>query len=173
MDALTLDYTVKFPLSLVISRRSITFYQLLFRHLLQLTHLEGELTSVWAFQKGSLWKSTGVPASIALGKTDRELNALRRVYHSLDQFKSRTFALRSRMFYYVQQLFSFIVSEVLEVNARVLENKLEKVTTVDQLLRDHKDFLETCLKECLLTNEQLLVVSPLFFSGGYTESVAD
>ncbi|KAG1840354.1 hypothetical protein DFJ58DRAFT_810541 [Suillus subalutaceus] len=29
--------------------------------------------------------------------------------------------------------------------------KLAKVTTVDQLLRDHVDFLDTYLKECILT----------------------
>lgn len=78
---------------------------------------------------------------------------------SLDQFKAQVFALRSRMFCYVQQLYSFIVSEVLEVNWQVLEEKLEKVEMVDQLLQDHTDFLDTCLKECLLTNENLLTVS--------------
>lgn len=36
--------------------------------------------------------------------------------------------------------------------------KLTKVTTVDQLLRDHVDFLDTCLKECMLTSAKLLRV---------------
>ena len=41
-----------------------------------------------------------------------------------------------------------------------LEAKLEagKVTTVDQLLRDHVDFLDTCLKECMLTSDKALRV---------------
>lgn len=70
------------------------------------------------------------------------------------------FGLRARMFSFVQQMYSFAVSGVLEVNWTTLERKLEKVETVDQLLRDHVDFLDTCLKECLLTNEKLLTVSP-------------
>lgn len=58
----------------------------------------------------------------------------------------------------MQQMYSFAVSGVLEVNWRALETKLEKVETVDQLLRDHVDFLDTCLNELLLTNEKLLQV---------------
>ncbi|KAF6752840.1 gamma-tubulin complex component 2 [Ephemerocybe angulata] len=40
--------------------------------------------------------------------------------------------------------------------ATKLEAKLERVTTVDQLLRDHMDYLETCMKECMLTSSKLL-----------------
>lgn len=65
------------------------------------------------------------------------------------------------MLLFVQQMYSFAVSEVLEPNWRKLEKVLEKVQTVDELLRDHVDFLDTCLKECLLTNEKLLIVRSL------------
>lgn len=68
------------------------------------------------------------------------------------------------MFLFVQQMYSFAVSEVLEPNWRKLEKVLEKVQTVDELLRDHVDFLDTCLKECLLTNEKLLIVRSSFLS---------
>ncbi|KAG2038090.1 Spc98 family-domain-containing protein [Suillus americanus] len=47
IDILTLDYNVKFPLSLVVSRKSILRYQLLFRFLLHLKHVEQSLTSMW------------------------------------------------------------------------------------------------------------------------------
>ncbi len=40
IDALVFDYSVKFPLSLVISRKTILRYQLLFRFLLNLKHAE-------------------------------------------------------------------------------------------------------------------------------------
>ena len=39
-EALVFDYAVPFPLSLVVSRVTLTRYQLLFRHLLSLRHLE-------------------------------------------------------------------------------------------------------------------------------------
>lgn len=64
------------------------------------------------------------------------------------------------MLSFVQQILAFATFEVLEPNWRVLETKLAKVTTVDQLLRDHVDFLDTCLKECMLTSSKLLRVCP-------------
>lgn len=65
------------------------------------------------------------------------------------------------MLAFVQQILAFATFEVLEPNWRKLEEKLEggKVETVDQLLRDHVDFLDTCLKECMLTSAKLLRAS--------------
>ena len=143
---MTLDYTAQFPLSLVISRKTILRYQLLFRHLLQLKHLSNGLGATWLeHHKSPVWRN----------KT---------AHPELDKWKSRVFALRARMFLFVQQMYSFAVSEVLEPNWRKLEKVLEKVQTVDELLRDHVDFLDTCLKECLLTNEKLLIVRSSFLS---------
>lgn len=68
------------------------------------------------------------------------------------------FALRARMYDFIQQMFDFAVSEVLEVRWAELRAKLEKCETVDELLHDHDDFLNTCTNECLLTNEKLLDV---------------
>ena len=62
------------------------------------------------------------------------------------------------MLAFVQQILAFVTFEVLEPNWRALEAKLEKVVTVDQLLRDHVDFLDTCLKESMLTSSKLLKV---------------
>lgn len=68
------------------------------------------------------------------------------------------------MLAFVQQILAFATFEVLEPNWRKLEGRLEagKVETVDQLLRDHVDFLDTCLKECMLTSSKLLRVSPSY-----------
>ncbi|KIK01193.1 hypothetical protein K443DRAFT_678657 [Laccaria amethystina LaAM-08-1] len=138
IDALTLDYTVKFPLSLVISRKTILRYQLLFRFLLHLKHVEQSLSSMWIEQKTSAWRSP-MPN-----------------HPEFATWRLRVCLLRSRMLAFVQQILAFSTFEVLEPNWRALEAKLEKVTTVDQLLRDHVDFLDTCLKECMLTSEKLL-----------------
>jgi gamma-tubulin complex component 2 len=62
------------------------------------------------------------------------------------------------MLSFVQQILAFVTFEVLEPNWHALEGKLQKVTTVDQLLRDHEDFLDTCLKESMLTSSKLLKV---------------
>ncbi|KAJ8072256.1 gamma tubulin complex Spc97/GCP2 subunit Alp4 [Marasmius tenuissimus] len=138
IDALTLDYNVKFPLSLVISRKTILRYQFLFRFLLHLKHVEQSLATMWIEQKTGAWRHL-VPDHVDFNK-----------------WRLRVFLLRAKMLSFVQQILSFATSEVLEPNWRTLEAKLDKVTTVDQLLRDHVDFLDTCLKECMLTSKKLL-----------------
>lgn len=138
IDALALDYTVKFPLSLVISRKTILRYQLLFRFLLHLKHVEQSLASMWIEQKTTPWRRA-VPS-----------------HPEFEQWRLRVTHLRTRMLTFVQQILAFVTFEVLEPNWRALEVKLTKVTTVDQLLRDHVDFLDTCLKECMLTSAKLL-----------------
>ncbi|ORY34102.1 Spc98 family-domain-containing protein [Naematelia encephala] len=139
IDALSFDYSVKFPLSLVISRKTITRYQLIFRFLLHLHHLESALSAMWLEHKAPQWRSN-------CGNDDME------------KWKTRIFSLRSRMLAFVRQVLAFATGEVLETNWRALEGKLAKVQTVDQLLRDHVDFLDTCLKQCMLTTSKLLSV---------------
>ncbi|KAH7890415.1 Spc98 family-domain-containing protein [Phlebopus sp. FC_14] len=128
----------KFPLSLVISRKTILRYQLIFRFLLNLKHVEQSLASMWIEQKTNTWRK---PAPN---------------HPEFEKWRLRVALLRARMLAFVQQILAFVTFEVLEPNWRSLEAKLAKVTTVDQLLRDHVDFLDTCLKECMLTSAKLL-----------------
>ncbi|GAA6060329.1 hypothetical protein JCM10212_000426 [Sporobolomyces blumeae] len=137
-DAFNLDYTVKFPLSLVLSRKSITYYQMIFRHLLRLKHLERVFLETWTEHlKTPAWRK-------------------RSPYPELQAWKGRVFALRARMYDLIQQMFDFAVSEVLENRWAELKKRLDGAETVDQLLKDHDNFLNTCTNECLLTNEKLL-----------------
>lgn len=156
IDALALDYNVKFPLSLVISRRTILRYQLIFRFLLHLKHVEQSLSSMWIEHKTSPWRrSTRPPTSRASSPASTPAND----WHTdFENWRKRVFLLRTRMLAFVQQVLAFCTFEVLEPNWRKLEEKLRagKVETVDQLLRDHVDFLDTCLKECMLTSSKLL-----------------
>ncbi|GAA5870431.1 hypothetical protein JCM8547_004030 [Rhodosporidiobolus lusitaniae] len=137
-DVFNLDYSVQFPLSLVLSRKSITYYQMIFRHLLRLKHLERVFQETWTEHlKTPCWRR-------------------RSPYPELQAWKGRVFALRARMYDFIQQMFDFAVSEVLETRWAALRKKMETVGTVDQLLKDHDNFLNTCTSECLLTNEKLL-----------------
>ena len=131
---------MKFPLSLVISRKTILRYQLVFRFLLHLKSVEQSLASMWIEQKTTTWRKS-VPN-----------------HPEFEKWRLRVLLLRARMLAFVQQILAFVTFEVLEPNWRSLEAKLAKVTTVDQLLRDHVDFLDTCLKECMLTSAKLLRV---------------
>lgn len=151
--ALTLDFEVGFPLSLVVSRVTLTRYQVLFRYLLSLRHLETCLTGSWKDQeKDRIWNRTS---------PDRRIEA----------WKRRAWCLRSRMLCFVQQLLYFCTSEVIEPNWAAFMTRLEAAEvaerdgsgtnkwTVDELMQNHVDFLATCLKECMLTNSKLLNVS--------------
>lgn len=156
-EALTLDYAVPFPLSLVVSRVTLTRYQLLFRYILSLRHLETLLVSSWAeHSKVSTWHRKS---------SDRRI----------EFWKRRAWCLRSRMLCFVQQLLYFCTNEVIEPNWVAFMSRLKSAEsgedaveggkvkrTVDELMQDHVDFLATCLKECMLTNSKLLRVSTSF-----------
>ncbi|KAJ5464130.1 hypothetical protein N7475_007265 [Penicillium sp. IBT 31633x] len=155
-DALELDYSVPFPLSLVISRKTVLRYQLIFRHLLSLRHLETLLVTSWADQNKTIsWRHKS---------SDRRLEI----------WKRRAWNLRAKMLLFVQQLLYFCTAEVIEPNwiglmdrvnrvdadaSEVEENDMKQANrTVDELMQDHVDFLDTCLKECMLTQAKLLKI---------------
>jgi gamma-tubulin complex component 2 len=161
-QALVFDYAMPFPLSLVVSRVTLTRYQLLFRYLLSLRHLETSLVECWGEQgKNGAWKH-------------RSRNP------RIEAWKRRAWTLRARMLVFVQQLLYYCTAEVIEPNwvslmSRLKEEGKEDIKgkgrttedngspqvkrTVDELMQDHVDFLATCLKECMLTNSKLLRVS--------------
>jgi gamma-tubulin complex component 2 len=179
-DALVLDYAVPFPLSLVVSRVTLTRYQLLFRYLLSLRHLETLLLTTWSDQSQN-------PAWRHRSKNPR-----------IEQAKRKAFSLRARMLIFVQQLIYYCTAEVIEPNWQGMMSRLNTKEgdsaststsasandgsregkagkedaepgvkrTVDELMQDHVDFLATCLKECMLTNAKLLKVRsfPLLLS---------
>jgi gamma-tubulin complex component 2 len=150
--SLQLDYSVPFPVSLVISRKTVWRYQALFRYLLSLRYLEQQLVSSWqTHNRVTVW-------------THKSSNT------GLEHWKRRAFTLRARMLVFVQQLLYFCTAEVIEPNWQSLMARINKkdeskedgnqvVRTVDELMQHHVDFLDTCLKECMLTNSRLLRVS--------------
>lgn len=164
-NALELDYSVPFPLSLVISRKTVLRYQLLFRYLLSLRHLETLLVGSWnEHTKAVSWRHKSSNPR-------------------LEMWKRRAWTLRARMLVFVQQLLYFCTAEVIEPNWQALIARLEgrerkegghaatvasasspsaevkqPSRTVDELMQDHVDFLDTCLKECMLTNSKLIRV---------------
>ncbi|KAI0746314.1 Spc98 family-domain-containing protein [Daedaleopsis nitida] len=160
IEALTLDYHVKFPLSLVISRKTILRYQLIFRFLFHLKHVEQSLLSMWIEHKTAPWRRPMRPRGTGTdaGRQTPQPTPPNDWHLEFENWRKRIFLLRTRMLAFVQQILAFTTFEVLEPNWRKLEDKLEagKVETVDQLLRDHVDFLDTCLKECMLTSSTLL-----------------
>lgn len=157
-DAMVFDYSMPFPLSLVVSRVTLTRYQLIFRWLLSLRHLETLLLGVWTEHTSAKpWRHQSADPAVSL-------------------WKRKVWTLRARMLVFVQQLLYYCTAEVIEPNWQALMTRLRgndgdnsqkeeadarrnaARRTVDELMQDHIDFLATCLKECMLTNGKLLRV---------------
>lgn len=185
IDAFVLNLSVQFPVSLILNKKSMTKYQLLFRHLFYCKHVERLLCSSWLDQKYScpstrtthsspskLSNQENTPfhkesngksdSKVRIGEKEKSLVEIRKdsriLSPQLRSIQSQINALRMRMLTFVQQLLYYACFEVLEPNWRALEVSLQKVDTVDEVLSYHEDFLDTCLKECLLTNPKLLKV---------------
>lgn len=106
-ETFTLDFQVDFPVSLIISKKSITKYQLIFRHLFYLKFLERNLSQTWA-------RSQSLKKAIR-GKGD-----------DLKQFMKGCDVLRHRMLNFVQNLEYYSCFEVLEPQWNTFENKMKE-----------------------------------------------
>ncbi|KAK9475978.1 Spc98 family-domain-containing protein [Lipomyces japonicus] len=140
IQALQFDFSIPFPLSLVISRKTILRYQLLFRHLVALKNLEQLLGLAWL-------ETTKNAGWIQISKS-----------RQLQKWKAKAWNLRAKMLVFIQQVLYFSTTEVMEPNWSSLMSGIKDIKTVDILMQNHVDFLDTCLKECMLTNARLLRV---------------
>jgi gamma-tubulin complex component 2 len=131
MEAFALDYEISWPLSIVISRKELTKYQLIFRHLFFCNHVKRQLSRTWLSHQ-----------------TLKELD--------LRQALAPTYTLRHRMLHFIQNLLYYMMVEVLEPRHHELEQNVNTTSTVDEVLLHHSEFLDTCLKECLLSNHELI-----------------
>ena len=164
-EALEFKFSVPFPLSLVISIKTVLRYQILFRYLVSLRHLEGLLLNSWEdHHKVLSWIHKSADPK-------------------LERWKRRAWTLRARMLVFVQHFTYYCTAEVIEPNWQTLMTRVNgcEVTnedgskstnrTVDELMEDHVDFLDTCLKECMLMNPKLLKVSPRLLSSAQTRYI--
>ncbi|KAK2099355.1 hypothetical protein P7K49_024806 [Saguinus oedipus] len=68
------------------------------------------------------------------------------------------FTLRQRMLNFVQNIQYYMMFEVMEPTWHILEKNLKSASNIDDVLGHHTGFLDTCLKDCMLTNPELLKV---------------
>jgi len=133
LESFSFDYVVKWPTSLVISRKALTRYQILFRHLFYCKHVERQLCNVWMGNKQT------------------------KMWHlSRSRWYAAAFALRQRMLNFVQNFEYYMMFEVIEPNWHCFQQNMAKVSNVDDVLAFHTDFLDSCLKDCMLTSTELL-----------------
>ncbi|KAA0161291.1 hypothetical protein FNF31_03905 [Cafeteria roenbergensis] len=133
-QAIALSVEVPWPVSLVISPDSLIKYRLLFRHLFLCKHVERKLSAAWTSLQGC-----------------KELRLRREL--------AQAHALRARMQHFVRNLVYYMTIEAMEPRWAEMQRDLAACETVDALSAAHERFLDTSLKECLLTS--LEVFKPL------------
>lgn len=173
-EALELDYSVPFPLSLIISRKTIIRYQLILRYTLSLRHLENTLIESWSeHSKATSW----------IHKSSNR---------RIEVWKRRAWNLRARMLVFVQQMLFYATAEVLEPQWQKLMTKVDALEpstsdtppgsshstnktpdaapfkpaqTVDALMQEHLDMLDSCMKDLGLTQSKLLRIHAKMTAG--------
>uniref|UniRef100_A0A8C4NDF2 Gamma-tubulin complex component n=2 Tax=Eptatretus burgeri TaxID=7764 RepID=A0A8C4NDF2_EPTBU len=135
IEAFSFDYTVMWPLSLIISRKSLTRYQMIFRHLFYCKYVERQLCNLWLINKA---------VKVDFLKSSKWIRV--------------AFALRQRMLNFMQNIQYYMMCEVIEPNWHLFENNLKTVSNIDDVLFCHTNFLDICLKDCMLTNPELLQI---------------
>ncbi|EDW66093.1 gamma-tubulin complex component 2 homolog isoform X1 [Drosophila virilis] len=128
LECFAFTYEVKWPVSLVLNHIAITKYQMLFRQLFYCKHVERQLCKIW--KENSIAKKFSP--------------------HAAELYRS-AFTLRQRMMNAVQNLEYYMMIEIIEPNWHIFIEKMKNVENVDMVLSLHQDFLDLCLKNCMLT----------------------
>lgn len=132
LETFSLSYKVMWPLSIVISRKALTKYQLIFRLLFHCKHVSRQLCGAWQVHQGIRaidMRGTAIPRSSLLCRS---------------------------MLKFVNSLLHYLTFEVLEPNWHIMHSRLQTVKSIDEVIHFHDFFLEKCLKECLLLLPVLL-----------------
>ncbi|MCO5570182.1 hypothetical protein L7F22_023900 [Adiantum nelumboides] len=131
LETFTLNYKVQWPLSLVISRKALMKYQLIFRLLFHFKHVERQLCGTWQVHQAT--------------------RGLRFIATSMP----RSYVLCQRMLHFTQTFVHYLTFEVIEPNWHVMHGKLQAVKSIDEVISQHDYFLDKCLKECVLLWPQI------------------
>ncbi|KAL2913523.1 gamma tubulin complex Spc97/GCP2 subunit Alp4 [Polyrhizophydium stewartii] len=188
VEAFTLGYSVGFPLSLVINRKVLTKYQMIFRQLFLCKYIERLLSGTWLGQNRLQSKVDGRVRSFFAGKplagrsgassssasqgfaaqrgsnggsgssSADDLSPFGAPLLSDTSVIGRISLLRERMLHFIKMFMYYVFFDVLEPNWFAMEKQLRKASTIDEILAVHDDFLDSCLKECMLTNPKLIRV---------------
>jgi gamma-tubulin complex component 2 len=138
MASFSLDYVVKWPLSLIINKRTLFKYQVLFRHVYLMKDVERKLCNVWLCTKSG---------ELCLDRNYK--------YYSI------ACALKQRMLNFVQNLLNYMTFEVFESSWISFEEKLRQVTNIDDVISLHGAFLDCCLRDCIIQSRSFLNIQKI------------
>ncbi|KAM7279578.1 hypothetical protein ACFE04_006712 [Oxalis oulophora] len=132
LETFSLSYKVQWPLSIVISKKALTKYQLIFRLLFHCKHVERQLCGAWQLHQGVRTlnaQGTAIPRSSLLCRS---------------------------MLKFINSLLHYLTFEVLEPNWHVMHDRLQTAKSIDEVIQHHDFFLDKCMRECLLLLPELL-----------------
>lgn len=132
LETFSLSYKIQWPLSIVISRKALTKYGLIFRFLFHCKHVERQLCGAWQLHQGV------------------------RALNSHGTAISRSSLLCRSMLKFVNSLLHYLTFEVLEPNWHVMHGRLQTAKSIDEVIQHHDFFLDKCLRECLLLLPELI-----------------
>lgn len=135
VEAFSFSYDVQWPMSLVLSTRAITCYQMIFRQLFFCKHVERQLCQVWLSNK------SGKDLDLS-----QDLNG-----------KADIFSLCQKMLNFVQNLQYYMAFEVIEPAWHTFITTMSKVTNVDQVISCHFDLLNSILGDSMLLSRSTLI----------------
>ncbi|CAN6872607.1 unnamed protein product [Brassica oleracea] len=136
LETFSLGYKVQWPLSIVISKKALSKYQLIFRFLFHCKHVERQLCGAWQIHQG-------IRSMNSNGTAIRRSSLLCR---SMLKFISSL--LHYLTFEASSEFFSHFC--VLEPNWHVMHDRLQSTRSVDEVIQHHDFFLDKCLRGCLL-----------------------
>lgn len=133
IECFSFDYRTNWPISIIFNQMTISKYQIIFRQLFYLKHVENFLCRVWIANN----------------------NAKKFDHRTIEQYRA-AFTLRQRMMSAIQNLEYYMMIEVIEPVWHTFMQQISKVKNFDDILTYHDDFLDKCLKNCMLTEPDIL-----------------
>ncbi|XP_070491244.1 gamma-tubulin complex component 2 homolog isoform X2 [Chironomus tepperi] len=133
IECFSFGYKTGWPISIILNHMTISKYQIIFRQLFYLKHVENFLCRVWIANN----------------------NAKKFDQRTSEQYRS-AFTLRQRMMSAIQNLEYYMMVEVIEPEWHRFMQQISKAKTFDDVLAYHDDFLDKCLKNCMLTEPDIL-----------------
>lgn len=136
-ELLSMTMKVDFPESMILNSKSLAKYQIVYRHLIQCNELIRSL-------------------SVRLNRIPLKVNS------QLRQFE----VMKHSMLQFIRTIHYYICQNVLEPQWERFSTALRerRFSSVEEITNTHMNFLDTCLRECMLTNSKLVQLMGMIWS---------
>ena len=132
-DIFQLDYALDLPLKAIITKSAMSRYRQIFQFLWKIKRAEHSLAAAWKIEIRSAFEI-------------RKMKLLLPILHKFH-------LLRNEMMYFIKNLHSYIMFEVLETSWKCLEKDLGMATDLDQLVAAHDKFIFQIIRKSLILSD--------------------